>query len=54
MNIRDRLAADPHSQDFFEVLRRLECENPDLPRMCKSSRVAEDFIRLRQERTLEF
>lgn len=43
------LAAAPHAFEFYQVLRLLEALHPDRPRFGRSTRPAEDLIRLAQE-----
>ncbi|MFJ5300589.1 type VI secretion system baseplate subunit TssG [Pseudomonas sp. NPDC088368] len=39
----------PWEYDFFQALRRIECESPDLPRFGHSVRLADDPLRLGQQ-----
>jgi type VI secretion system protein ImpH len=39
----------PWEFDFFQALRRLECESPELPRLGHSLRLADDALRLGQQ-----
>lgn len=39
----------PWEYDFFQALRRIECESPDLPRLGRSLRLADDPLRLGQQ-----
>ncbi len=50
----ERLAAAPWSWSFFAALRRLEAAHPDRPRLGRSSRPAQDVVRLAQEPSVEF
>lgn len=54
MNIHEDIAARPQAFNFFAALRRLECEYANLPRLGRSTRVSDDFIRLRQRPSLGF
>lgn len=49
-----RLAEAPHSFDFFQAVRRIECTRPDLPRIGQSHRSKEDPVRFCQEVSLGF
>lgn len=49
-----QLEREPYAFDFFQVLRRLECLHPDLPRIGASTTPREDPIRLGQEPSLAF
>lgn len=42
------MAAEPWNHDFFQALRRLECAAPQLPRLGRSRRLADDPLRLGQ------
>lgn len=48
------LEEEAHRFDFFQVLRRLEAVHADKPGLGRSSRPAEDSVRLTQEPTLRF
>ncbi|GAB2917713.1 type VI secretion system baseplate subunit TssG [Paraburkholderia jirisanensis] len=48
------LAQRPEDFEFFEALRRLECAYPEAPRLARSTRAAEDPVRLAHAATLEF
>ncbi len=48
------LQEEPYKFGFFQALRRLESVRRDLPRLGRSSRPADDAVRLSQEPTLEF
>lgn len=50
----DELERDPHSFEFFALLRRLECVYAQGPRLGRSSRPREDAIRLGQTPSLAF
>lgn len=52
--VMERLAEAPHSFDFFQVVRRIECSRPDLPRIGHSHRSKEDPVRFCQEVSLAF
>lgn len=49
-----RLLEDPTQFDFFQAVRRLECELPDKPRVGHSVRSSDDAIRFCQEPSLGF
>jgi type VI secretion system protein ImpH len=51
---RDRLAADPYSFDFHWALRCLQVERAEYPKIGRSTRLADDFLRLRQEPDVRF
>lgn len=48
--LRDR----PEDFEFFEAIRRLECANPEWPRLGHSAKAADDFVRLCQTPSLAF
>lgn len=50
----DALKREPYAFHFFQALRRLECLYREQPRLGKSSRLAEDPVRLAQEPSLAF
>ena len=50
----EALRRTPYAFHFFQALRRLECLHRDKPRMGKSTRLADDPIRLAQEPSLAF
>ncbi len=54
MTFRDELAAEPWRFDLFGVLRRLERENPDKPRIGDARKLADDYVVLSQDPYLEF
>ncbi|MBC3957581.1 MULTISPECIES: type VI secretion system baseplate subunit TssG [Pseudomonas] len=43
------MQSEPWEYDFFQALRRIECESPDLPRFGHSVRLADDPLRLGQQ-----
>ncbi|HEY5311588.1 MAG TPA: type VI secretion system baseplate subunit TssG [Pirellulales bacterium] len=45
---------EPFRYDLFQLLRRLECEFPDKPRLGESLRAADDPIRLGEQPHLDF
>jgi len=49
-----RLESEPYAFDFFQALRRLECLNPESPRLGESASPKDDPIRLGQEPSLAF
>jgi type VI secretion system protein ImpH len=49
-----RLRAAPWAWDFFAALRRLEIEHATRPRLGRSTRPAQDAVRLAQEPSVEF
>jgi type VI secretion system protein ImpH len=49
-----RLAREPYAFDFFQALRRIECTEPDKPRIGTSKRLKDDSFRLAQEPSLAF
>jgi type VI secretion system protein ImpH len=53
-NILASLAATPWAWDLFAALRRLEAARPDRPRLGRSTRAAQDIVRLAQDPTVEF
>lgn len=50
----DKLEESPWNSDFFQVVRRLECMFPDLPRVGCSRFRQEDVVRFRQNVSLAF
>ncbi|MFI9655937.1 hypothetical protein PA6761_00650 [Pseudomonas aeruginosa] len=46
LNLLAGMAAAPWDYDFFQALRRIECESPQLPRLGHSVRLADDPLRL--------
>ena len=54
MSFLDRLAAEPWRFDWLAVMRRLEREHPDKPRLGGSAARAQDFVCLSQNPYLEF
>ena len=48
------IEAAPHTFDFFQALRRLECAAAAQPRLGESARAKDDPIRLGQEPTMAF
>ncbi len=48
------LKEEPYKFGFFQALRLLECIHDSLPRVGKSRRPAEDFVRLAQEPLMTF
>jgi type VI secretion system protein ImpH len=44
----------PHNYDFFQALRRLECEHRDRPRIGAGLRPGDDSVRFSQEPSLNF
>ncbi|MEN0108315.1 MAG: type VI secretion system baseplate subunit TssG, partial [Pseudomonas sp.] len=48
------MAAAPWEYDFFQALRRIECENPGKPRLGHSVRLADDPLRLGQKPDCSF
>jgi len=54
MNLFDSLQEAPYKFDFFEALRRLECEYPDNARLGESLHTGKEHIRLGQDPTMAF
>lgn len=52
--LQESLAQQPHVYELFEALRRLECAFPERARLGRSTRPAEDPVRLRQTPSLAF
>jgi type VI secretion system protein ImpH len=48
------LAAAPHSFDFYQALREIECAFPDCPRIGEARRPQQDPVRFGQEPSLSF
>jgi type VI secretion system protein ImpH len=53
-SIFTRLASDPYSFDFYQAVRRIEAERPDLPPVGHSLRPSQDAVRFCQEPSLAF
>jgi type VI secretion system protein ImpH len=49
-----RLLADPYSFDFYQAVRRIEAERPELPPVGHSLRPSQDAVRFSQEPSLAF
>jgi type VI secretion system protein ImpH len=49
VSILTDIHAQPWNYDFFQALRRIECESPHLPRLGHSLRLVDDPIRLGQQ-----
>lgn len=54
LKLLQQIAAEPHRQDFYGVLRAIECAYPNQPRLGHSVRALEDPIRLGQDPSLVF
>lgn len=54
VSLLDDLAREPHRFHFYEAMRRLEAEYADRPRFGRSSRAADDRVRLGQDPSLAF
>lgn len=54
LSLFDRLEEAPHSFDFFQALRRLECAYPDRKRIGCAARPADEPVRLGQDPALTF
>lgn len=52
--LENALRDHPERYEFFDAARRLECANPDRPRLGHSTRASEDFVRLCQSPSLVF
>ncbi|QOJ18262.1 MAG: type VI secretion system baseplate subunit TssG [Phycisphaeraceae bacterium] len=52
--LTERLARAPWEYDYFQAVRRLECEHPHLPRVGWSQRLADDPVRFAQEASAAF
>lgn len=50
----DRLEREPSAFDFFQALRRIECQFRDRPRLGSAPRPADEPIRIGQDPTLTF
>lgn len=44
----------PHDFDFFQSLRRIECLNPDKPRLGRAQRPVDEPVRLGQDVFMNF
>lgn len=53
-SVTEKLAESPFSFDFFQAVRRLECEHPELPRVGESDRAGDEPVRFGQEVSLKF
>lgn len=54
MSFLETIRAEPWGYEFYEILRRVECENPGKPRIGESKKPADDPVRLGQEPSLAF
>ncbi|MGE8111623.1 type VI secretion system baseplate subunit TssG [Pseudomonas sp. NPDC086566] len=54
VNTLANMQAEPWEYDFFQALRRLEAENPELPRFGHSLRLADEPVRLGQRLDCSF
>ena len=52
--LENALRDHPEAFEFFEAARRLECANPERPRLGTSSKATEDFVRLFHTPSLAF
>ena len=52
--LRQQLAQEPYAFDFFQAVRRMDCQHPDKPRTGESARLADDLVRFGQEPSLTF
>lgn len=50
----DALAQTPWDFDFYQTLRRIECQHPDKPRIGRALRPADEPVRLGQEPSVSF
>ena len=50
----DQIASSPHSFDFCRVVRQLEAEFPDQPRVGSSARLEDEYLRFCQMPSLSF
>jgi type VI secretion system protein ImpH len=50
----EALAAEPEAFDLFQVLRRIDAQGPERPRLGESARPAEDAVRIGQQPVLAF
>ena len=50
----DALAREPHRYDFYQVMRRLECAHPEMPRWGMAKRPRDEPVRLGQDPELSF
>ncbi len=54
MTLFEQLSENPHRFDFYQALRRFECEYPAQPRLGRASRTGQEAIRLGQDPSLAF
>ena len=54
MSSLSQMQAQPWAFDYFQALRRLECEAPQLPRFGHSLRLVDDPVRLGQQMNCAF
>lgn len=54
LKLDELLSEDPYRFGFFQVLRRIECLHRDRPRIGEARRLAEEYLRLGQDPSLEF
>lgn len=52
--LENALRDHPETFEFFEALRRLECAFPERPRLGRSAKASDDFVRLEQTPSLAF
>ena len=50
----DALAREPYRYDFYQVMRRLECAHPEMPRWGMAKRPRDEPVRLGQDPELTF
>ena len=48
------LSKEPWAYDFYQVMRRIECLQPDMPRVGRALRPADEAVRLGQEPSVAF
>ena len=54
VTLHEQLESEPYAFDFYQAVRRMDCQHPDKPRTGESVRLADDPVRFGQEPTLEF
>ena len=54
LTIREQLQSEPYAFGFFQALRLLECENPELPRLGTAGSPVDEAVRVGQDCSMGF
>jgi type VI secretion system protein ImpH len=54
VTLREQLEKEPYTFDFFQAVRRMDCQQPDKPPTGASVRLIDDHLRFGQEPSLSF